>query len=261
MVENANAINNMTTGATKYIEARWKLDWDYLGYTGLTNSFNFDQKGWDQTLITKINQISTEIHKKSQLNRNLGNTLKMHPIIFAIVRGFEYFRENIDGSYSISDRYKITVDESLPIDKLYVINDDYSMFIGEITILNHRRTLINPQTGIIEFTPIQQFVQNTQEYFIPQPKRTQEDVDKLIENSRRLVIPEKMPKQIDKSLLENYTDEDRDEMITESRILRHNINEEPKKVYTIPVGEHMSDEQARTFLQKITNLFKTGKYE
>jgi hypothetical protein len=44
--------------------AAWKLRWDYYGWK-LQGSQKYTQKEWNQTLITKINQISAQIHKST----------------------------------------------------------------------------------------------------------------------------------------------------------------------------------------------------
>jgi len=296
----------MTTGSTENIEAYWKLDWDYIGWTAHTGSFSFAQKDWNQTLITRINQMSAQIYQKTQ--RGTANRVKMHPIVFAIVRDFGYCIPNGDGTYRISTRYDVTVDDKLPIDKLYVIRENYpmeplihdalgaeidrvfvtihadspqleeykakalendkmqldivepSMLIGEITIRNNRKTYVNPITGEITITNIDDaYVEQSQQYFIPGPERerTQEDIDGLIERCRHLVQSEKMPNQTTNVIV----DEDTEILCEEARTLTHNINDKEKRVFKIPVGEPMNEEQARSFVQKITNLFKTGRYE
>ena len=46
--------------------AAWNLRWDYNGWKRVSNgSVNYNQKDWNQTLITAINQISAQIHKST----------------------------------------------------------------------------------------------------------------------------------------------------------------------------------------------------
>ena len=48
--------------------AAWSLRWDYNGWKRAHNGGGFNaytQKEWNQTLITKINQLSAQIHKST----------------------------------------------------------------------------------------------------------------------------------------------------------------------------------------------------
>jgi hypothetical protein len=46
--------------------AAWQLRWDYNGWRKAATSANpYTQKEWNQTLITKVNQTSAQIHKST----------------------------------------------------------------------------------------------------------------------------------------------------------------------------------------------------
>jgi hypothetical protein len=45
--------------------AAWNLRWDYNGWRRISQTTNYTQKDWNQTLITAINQLSAQIHKST----------------------------------------------------------------------------------------------------------------------------------------------------------------------------------------------------
>lgn len=103
------------------MNAKWKLTWDYQAYK--THHSNlYTQADWDTTLLTKINQTSAQIFKASMYGG--ANELKMHPIVFSIIKNFEYYD---DEKKILSGRFKVTVDSTLPEDKLYIFRNDYPM--------------------------------------------------------------------------------------------------------------------------------------
>lgn len=126
------------------IEAHWKLIWDYRGWKQY--GFPSAQKDWNQTLFTRINQLSAQIHMATLYGP--ADRICMHPLVFAIVKTFEMMQIEDDGSLTVG-RYKITVNDKLPSDKIYVLREsapneneerdltkevDPLKLIGEITI-------------------------------------------------------------------------------------------------------------------------------
>ena len=70
--------------------AAWSLRWDYNGWRRIENgSVNYNQKDWNQTLITAINQISAQIHKSTL--RGGANWIVVSSEISAIFDDLEYF--------------------------------------------------------------------------------------------------------------------------------------------------------------------------
>ena len=103
------------------MKAKFKHEWDYLGWKQYSDGGLYDQHAWNQTLLTKINQSSAQIGKESY--RGGGNNIFVHPKTFMLLKDSEYF--HINGSEAtLSGRFKIHVDESLDPDKIYVKHID-----------------------------------------------------------------------------------------------------------------------------------------
>lgn len=106
------------------MKAKFKHEWDYLGWKQYSDGGLYDQHAWNQTVLTKINQSSAQIFKESY--RGGANNIFVHPKTFMLLKDSEYF--HINGSEaSLSGRFKIHVDESLDPDKIYVkhIDNDF----------------------------------------------------------------------------------------------------------------------------------------
>lgn len=108
------------------MNAHWKEEWDFLGWMTRGMSGAFTQKDWTQTLITRMNQLSAQIFRVSQ--RGGANQMLIHPTLFEkTVKELEYTRQEDDGSYTLSGRYKIKMFDSLPLDKIYMVHAGYPM--------------------------------------------------------------------------------------------------------------------------------------
>tara|TARA_R110000796_G_scaffold252137_1_gene385306 strand:- start:9223 stop:9744 length:522 start_codon:yes stop_codon:yes gene_type:complete len=91
------------------------LEWDYEGWRDSTNPSNpYTQKDWNQTLITKINQMSAIIFKASM--RGGANRVRCNEKTLKILKTLEYFYENME----ISGKYKIIVDDLILDNTFYV---------------------------------------------------------------------------------------------------------------------------------------------
>lgn len=140
------------------MEAYHKVEWDFRGWSKHSN-FVYVQKDWNQTLAIRINQVSAEIHMSTLYGP--ADLIKMHPMMFAIVKSLEYTRLSKDG-VTLGGRYKIIIDEKLPSDKIYVLREGEPikdedrdelktinplMLIGEITVTNHHTIEVDPVTN------------------------------------------------------------------------------------------------------------------
>ena len=105
--------------------APWQARWDYNGWQRLAaTSTVYTQKDWNQTLMTKINQISAQIQKATL--RGGANWIIVSAEISAVLNDLEYFHvtdasaesdtynmgiEKIGG---LQGRYNVTVDPYAP---------------------------------------------------------------------------------------------------------------------------------------------------
>ena len=70
--------------------APWQARWDVNGWRRMaTFSTNYTQKDWNQELMTKINQISAQIHKSTL--RGGANFIVVSSEISALFDNLEYF--------------------------------------------------------------------------------------------------------------------------------------------------------------------------
>jgi len=112
--------------------AAWQLRWDYSGWRKATSvAVPYTQKDWNQTLITKVNQISAQIHKATL--RGGANFIVISSEISAVFDDLEYFHVSdanpeqdvynmgIERVGSLSGRYQVYRDPYAPA---------YSMIIG-----------------------------------------------------------------------------------------------------------------------------------
>lgn len=87
-----------------------KLTWDY-NYQEYSKVLGL-QKDWNQTLITKINQMSAMIFQKT--HRGGANKIKINSILLPLFKDLEYFNIDDYNEMSLAGRYRITIDDSLP---------------------------------------------------------------------------------------------------------------------------------------------------
>jgi hypothetical protein len=103
--------------------AAWKLRWNYFGWKS-TGAQKYTQKEWNQTLITRINQLSAQIHKSTL--RGGANFLVVSSEASAIFDDLDAFipssHDLEDYTYNlgmkqigtVSGRYKVYVDPYSP---------------------------------------------------------------------------------------------------------------------------------------------------
>lgn len=105
--------------------APWTARWDYNGWQRLgTTSTVYTQKDWNQTLMTRINQISAQIQKATL--RGGANWIIVSAEISAVLNDLEYFHVTdasaesdtynmgIEKIGALQGRYNVTVDPYAP---------------------------------------------------------------------------------------------------------------------------------------------------
>ena len=92
------------------MEAAWKLTWDYNYPNGL------HQNDWNQTLQTKLNQISAQIHKACMYSG--ANQINIHSNLVRLLETLEFCKNTDDGMFI--GKYKVIVDDNTPTDIMYV---------------------------------------------------------------------------------------------------------------------------------------------
>jgi hypothetical protein len=98
----------------------WQLRWDYNGWRRMAGfSTNYTQKDWNQTLMTKINQLSAQIHKATL--RGGANFIVVSTELSAVLNDLEYFH--------VSDANAEAVTYSMGIEKIGSLQGRYTVFV------------------------------------------------------------------------------------------------------------------------------------
>jgi hypothetical protein len=112
----------------------WQLRWDYNGWRRQGGfSTNYTQKDWNQTFMTKINQISAQIHKSTL--RGGANFVVVSTEISAMLNDLEYFH--------VTDANAEAVNYSMGIEKVGSLQGRYQVYVdpyspAESCIIGHK---------------------------------------------------------------------------------------------------------------------------
>ena len=112
--------------------AAWQLRWDYNGWRKASSAASpYTQKDWNQTLITRVNQISAQIHKSTL--RGGANFIVVSSEISAIFDDLEYF--HVSDANPEQDQYNMGIERIGTLGGRYQVYRDpyapsYSIIIG-----------------------------------------------------------------------------------------------------------------------------------
>jgi len=112
--------------------AAWQLRWDYNGWRKASSSSSpYTQKDWNQTLITKVNQISAQIHKSTL--RGGANFIVVSSEVSAVFDDLEYF--HVSDANPEQDQYNMGIERIGTLGGRYQVYRDpyspsYSIIIG-----------------------------------------------------------------------------------------------------------------------------------
>ena len=104
--------------------AAWRVTWNYCGaieqIRDMSSMYDiapqYTQKEWNQTLITKVNQVSAQIHKSTL--RGGADTIVIAPEILPIFNDLECYD---DIRKVLGNRYEIIVNKYMPTHKILVL--------------------------------------------------------------------------------------------------------------------------------------------
>jgi hypothetical protein len=132
--------------------AAWTLRWDYDGWKRIASgSVNYNQKDWNQTLITKINQISAQIHKSTL--RGGANWIVVSSEVSAIFDDLEYF--HVSNAAPEQDQYNMGIERVGTLSGRYqVYRDPY--FPANTILLGHKgSSLLDTGYVYAPYVPLQ----------------------------------------------------------------------------------------------------------
>jgi hypothetical protein len=104
--------------------APWQARWDVNGWRRMAAfSTNYTQKDWNQELMTKINQISAQIHKSTL--RGGANFIVVSSEVSALFNNLEYF--HVSDASAESDQYNMGIEKIGSLSGCYTVyRDPYS---------------------------------------------------------------------------------------------------------------------------------------
>ena len=112
--------------------APWQARWDVNGWRRMAAfSTNYTQKDWNQELMTKINQISAQIHKSTL--RGGANFIVVSSEVSALLDNLEYF--HVSDASAESDQYNMGIERVGALNGRYQVYRDpyaphWSVIIG-----------------------------------------------------------------------------------------------------------------------------------
>lgn len=131
--------------------AAWTLRWDYNGLRKQSNTYYGTQKDWNQTLITKINQISAQIHKS--VLRGGASWIVVSPEISAVFDDLEYF--HVSNASPEQDKYNMGIEKIGTLNGRYQVYRDPYAPASTILIGHRGRTILESGYIYAPYIPMQ----------------------------------------------------------------------------------------------------------
>lgn len=135
--------------------AAWTTKWDYNGWKyGGTNGATlqgYTQKDWNQTLITKINQISAQIHKTTL--RGGANWIVVSSEVSAVFDDLEYF--HVSNAQPEQDSYNMGIEKIGSVAGRYQVYRDPYFPAGKILIGHKGKSLLDAGYIYAPYVPLQ----------------------------------------------------------------------------------------------------------
>ena len=132
--------------------AAWTLRWDYSGWRKTAQASNaYTQKDWNQTLITKVNQISAQIHKTTL--RGGANFIVVSSEISAIFDDLEYF--HVSDASAEQDEYNMGIEKVGSLSGRYQVYRDPYAPANSIIIGHKGKSLLDTGYVYAPYVPLQ----------------------------------------------------------------------------------------------------------
>lgn len=135
--------------------AAWKAKWDYNewkygGANGATLQ-GYTQKDWNQTLITKINQVSAQIHKTTL--RGGANWIVVSSEVSAVFDDLEYF--HVSNAGPEQDQYNMGIEKVGTLAGRYQVFRDPYFPAGKVLIGHKGKSLLDAGYIYAPYVPLQ----------------------------------------------------------------------------------------------------------
>jgi len=135
------------------VGAAWQLRWDYNGWKRTASGgFNaYTQKEWNQTLITKINQLSAQIHKSTL--RGGANFVVVSSEVSAIFDDLEYF--HVSNAAPEQDQYNMGIEKVGSLGGRYTVYRDPYAPANSIIVGHKGKSLLDTGYIYAPYVPLQ----------------------------------------------------------------------------------------------------------
>jgi len=135
--------------------AAWNLKWDYNewkygGDAGKTLQ-GYTQKDWNQTLITKINQLSAQIHKTTL--RGGANWIVVSSEVSAVFDDLEYF--HVSNAGAEQDQYNMGIEKVGTLAGRYQVYRDPYFPAGKVLVGHKGKSLLDAGYIYAPYVPLQ----------------------------------------------------------------------------------------------------------
>jgi hypothetical protein len=134
--------------------AAWKSRWDYnewkYGNAG-TAYLGYTQKDWNQTLVTKINQLSAQIHKTTL--RGGANWIVISAEVSALFDDLEYF--HVSNAAPEQDQYNMGIEKIGTLAGRYQVYRDPYFPANKILIGHKGKSLLDAGYVYAPYVPLQ----------------------------------------------------------------------------------------------------------
>lgn len=109
-----------------------RLNWDYMAWFDITKQLSpYSQKDWNQTLVTRINQISAMLNTRTFRH---SDTIEVNSKVLEIIKTFGFYDDEVK---KIGIKYQVIVNDDILGNDIYVYYDKHDPIQGKITILNY----------------------------------------------------------------------------------------------------------------------------
>ena len=134
--------------------AAWTAKWDYNGWKYGNNGtayLGYTQKDWNQTLVTKINQISAQIHKTTL--RGGANWIVISSEISAVFDDLEYF--HVSNANPEEDQYNMGIEKIGTLGGRYQVYRDPYFPANKVLIGHKGKSLLDAGYIYAPYVPLQ----------------------------------------------------------------------------------------------------------
>ena len=134
--------------------AAWKAKWDYNEWkygNGGQAYVGYTQKDWNQTLVTKINQVSAQIHKTTL--RGGANWIVVSSEVSAVFDDLEYF--HVSNAHPEQDQYNMGIEKIGSLAGRYQVYRDPYFPAGKVLIGHKGKSLLDAGYVYAPYVPLQ----------------------------------------------------------------------------------------------------------